>query len=655
MSAPSLETPGRAAATSRSDEMSFRTAKVPDHALAAKRFVETHHRGADFLGARRRAWNASTALRPEPRRGMRRDEALAKCLSTTRDGLMLPRHTPWPFALKRDPLGATARRACGDDAEARTRRASAAAEEDSDAARDAFRRETALARRERDSGIVTGVLGAGHRSIAFEKPFAASSGAPRGWSASVEVGRDGEATEVSRRAACVSARAASETILKRSAKRYVSPLQAEVAKQNAIRALKTKRRVAEPETARDGDPRDEKKRRDESRPSRRRRPRRVRSERKATDLRRGEAVTRIARFRAYTFRCVMMMCGRSSVCSRIHVAASFAAARPSRSRDKENARVLIREKQVSDISREKKPSSSRPTCDSSEFDATADRRPVSFRAMDAEPQYPVDATTQDAMQDAAGGGGAPDATNAANLDEYMRESGGVKKSRGGRGSGGERLKVRAVIVKRTSGPTGGSRGGRGRGPSGGVLRKVRRRDPRPRVRDPLFRAVRHDAPSSERSRGRSPHVFFDSPPPPRHVSIPHQRERVYKREDGFVAVHIYGKDVIVVAPTGEVRLDAAGDTGHNTFRAMNESLNKFGFKLSKSPSDETQWTLGDGKRFLKRYEDGMTIPAPVPPGPGRALALMQRDDPPVPSSRGFGGRGFGGRGRGIGARGRGRY
>ena len=42
---------------------------------------------------------------------------------------------------------------------------------------------------------------------------------------------------------------------------------------------------------------------------------------------------------------------------------------------------------------------------------------------------------------------------------------------------------------------------------------------------------------------------------------------MHKREDGFVAVHIYGKDVILVAPTGEVQLDAGGDTGHNTFRA----------------------------------------------------------------------------------------
>ena len=46
--------------------------------------------------------------------------------------------------------------------------------------------------------------------------------------------------------------------------------------------------------------------------------------------------------------------------------------------------------------------------------------------MDVEPQYPVDAATHDAMQVCAGGGGAPVATNAAILVEYMRESGGVK-------------------------------------------------------------------------------------------------------------------------------------------------------------------------------------------------------------------------------------
>ena len=190
MSAPSLETPGRAAATSRSDEMSFRTAKVPDHALAAKRFVETHHRGADFLGARRRAWNASTALRPEPRRGMRRDEALAKCLSTTRDGLMLPRHTPWPFALKRDPLGATARRACGDDAEARTRRASAAAEEDSDATRFAARRRSRDASGTRASLQACSVRGIGaSRSKSRSPPLPARPEGGRRASRSDETGR----------------------------------------------------------------------------------------------------------------------------------------------------------------------------------------------------------------------------------------------------------------------------------------------------------------------------------------------------------------------------------------------------------------------------------------------------------------------------------
>ena len=245
MGAPFLEPPGRAAATYRSDEMAFRTAKVPDRALAAKRFVETHYRGADFLGTKRgRAWNGSTALRPEPLRGMRRDEARAKCLSTTRDGLTLPRHTSRPFGFGGDPLGATATKARELGAEAATRRRAfsfspAAAGKNSDAARDASRRETALVKRERDSGVVKGALGVGHRSIAFEKPFAASSRAPGGWSASVAVGRDEKevATEVSRR---VSARAASLTILERSAKRYVSPFQAEIAKQKTIRALKAK-------------------------------------------------------------------------------------------------------------------------------------------------------------------------------------------------------------------------------------------------------------------------------------------------------------------------------------------------------------------------------------------------------------------------------
>ena len=113
------------------------------------------------------------------------------------------------------------------------------ASSDSDAARDASRRETArVGARERDSGITKGALGVGHRSIAFEKPFAASSRTPGDGRASVAVERSrddvGDANVVSR------ARLASETILSRSAKRYVSPFQAERAKQATIRALKAK-------------------------------------------------------------------------------------------------------------------------------------------------------------------------------------------------------------------------------------------------------------------------------------------------------------------------------------------------------------------------------------------------------------------------------
>ena len=132
MGAPFPEPPGHAASTYRSDQMAFATAKVPDRALAAKAFVETHYRGADFLGARGAPWNASTATRPEPLRGMRRDEAFAKCLSTTRDGLRNANETPRPFGFGGDPLGATVRRTT----------TTLKNDSDASAAREASRRET---------------------------------------------------------------------------------------------------------------------------------------------------------------------------------------------------------------------------------------------------------------------------------------------------------------------------------------------------------------------------------------------------------------------------------------------------------------------------------------------------------------------------------
>ena len=102
--------------------------------------------------------------------------------------------------------------------------------------------------------------------------------------------------------------------------------------------------------------------------------------------------------------------------------------------------------------------------------------PLVSMDVDSTPQYPVDTVTATAMQD-SGAGDAP-----ANLDEYMnealRESGGAGKKSSGRGRGpnGERLKVRAVIVKRSNtGPSGGDRssGGRGGGRGASVPKKVR--------------------------------------------------------------------------------------------------------------------------------------------------------------------------------------
>lgn len=142
-----------------------------------------------------------------------------------------------------------------------------------------------------------------------------------------------------------------------------------------------------------------------------------------------------------------------------------------------------------------------------------------------------------------------------------------------------------------------------------------------------------------------------------------QRERVFKRDDGTVVVHIYNKDVVKVSSAGEVTIDNEGDRGHNTYRAINDALHKIGFKVTKNPSNEEEWSVGDGKKFLKRFEDGMVIPAPKPPGPGRALALMQKDGEGSGGGfqhggggfrgggfvgGGFGGGGFGGGGFGGG-------
>ena len=78
------------------------------------------------------------------------------------------------------------------------------------------RRETArVGARERDSGITKGALGVGHRSIAFEKPFAASSRTPGGMAR--ERRRGALAGDVGARTSSRGGVSPSETILSRSA------------------------------------------------------------------------------------------------------------------------------------------------------------------------------------------------------------------------------------------------------------------------------------------------------------------------------------------------------------------------------------------------------------------------------------------------------
>ena len=136
-----------------------------------------------------------------------------------------------------------------------------------------------------------------------------------------------------------------------------------------------------------------------------------------------------------------------------------------------------------------------------------------------------------------------------------------------------------------------------------------------------------------------------------------QHPKAYKREDGITVVHIFkiNKDIVQVSSEGEVLLDTGGDRGRGVRRAMNNALRKFGFRVTFSADDPEEWTVSDGVRYLQRYEDGMVIPRPKIPGPGRALALLQVDPPPFAGFHsGFprwSARGFGTRGRGRGWRG----
>ena len=91
----------------------------------------------------------------------------------------------------------------------------------------------------------------------------------------------------------------------------------------------------------------------------------------------------------------------------------------------------------------------------------------------------------------------------------------------------------------------------------------------------------------------------------------------------MTVVQIFNKDVVQVNREGEVLLDTGGDRGVGVLRAVNEALTKFGFKVTAARDDAETWTVSDGVRYFKRYEDGLVIPKPHPPGPGRALALMQ--------------------------------
>ena len=230
--------------------------------------------------------------------------------------------------------------------------------------------------------------------------------------------------------------------------------------------------------------------------------------------------------------------------------------------------------------------------------------------------------------------------------ERSRRGRGARARRRGDGESGEGGNRGRVSVLDRLGKTNQNQSSSRRGNDrGGGTFKRRGEDSRQRRdrRDDIDRRYRDDDRRGYRAPPRGPPPLPRGPPPG-----PCQIEK--RESDGVVIARAFGAEIIQVSPTGEICLrrptDAASDGPRcdtEVLNAFNSCLNKFGFKVSASPADQTQWSLSDGKR-LSRFVDGVIVPAPVPPGPGRGLAMMLTA--PVGGGRGGGRGGFSRGGRG---------
>ncbi len=104
-----------------------------------------------------------------------------------------------------------------------------------------------------------------------------------------------------------------------------------------------------------------------------------------------------------------------------------------------------------------------------------------------------------------------------------------------------------------------------------------------------------------------------------------------------------------LAETGELVLDAGGSREDKAFSFLGSVLARVGLRLLRlNANDPSEWTVSDGKKFLKRFSDGMKVP-PLPgeaPNSRRdtllegALGDLRRAD----GGGGKGGKGKGGKG-----------
>lgn len=226
------------------------------------------------------------------------------------------------------------------------------------------------------------------------------------------------------------------------------------------------------------------------------------------------------------------------------------------------------------------------------------------------------------------------------------------------------------MIKRGGSAAGGRGRGRGRGhPSGGRGAPFAGRAfPREnafaaRTFGGYLRGAPPDIRAPPYARPRASMAERLGPPPAAAAPQPRRRdtpETLHAAEDGSLRLRWKGYEVLSVSFDGALTLYGGPERGLPAQGVLSDALGVLGLKLLVSPAG---WSVSDGAKLLKRFEDGVTLPPPKlgsEEGLPRAMRLrraygdpLQPGEEPPGAQRSGGGRRRGGSGGG-GGDGRGR-